>query len=87
MQNRFLKYVEICERAEKLGICNSDRIEMLMDIESADRKFHLRLDDWLDADEFNFVHDFYGIQNNIIRDDFPAIEFGFFVPRFAGRRE
>lgn len=35
MQNRFLKYVEICERAEKLGICNRDRMDSLMDIESS----------------------------------------------------
>lgn len=35
---------------------------------------------------FNFAHDFYGIVNNINREKgFPATDFGFFVPRFAGR--
>lgn len=32
-----------------------------MDIESADRKFNIRLDEWLQADLFNFTHDFYGL--------------------------
>ena len=37
-------------------------------------------------DDFNFAHDFYGIVNNINREKgFPATDFGFFVPRFAGR--
>lgn len=83
MQNRLLKYVEICEKAEKLGICNSDRTGALMDIKSADQKFHLRLNDWMNADDFNFAHDFCGIQNNIVRDSFPATDFGLFIPRFA----
>ena len=83
MQNSYLKYVEICERAEKLGICKNDRMSALMDIESADRKFRLRLEDWLKADDFNFAHDFCGIQDNIERDGFPATDFGFFVPRYV----
>lgn len=88
MQNmrkeRYRKYVEICERAVKEGINKGDRMSSMMDIESADTKFGLRLDEWLKADEFNFAHDYCGIQNNIVRDDFPATDFGLFVPRFAG---
>lgn len=83
MEDRFLKYVEICERAEIIGIC-ADRTTVLMDIESADKKFNLRLDEWLNADEFNFVHDYLGIRNNINRSEFPATDFGLFVPRFSG---
>ena len=26
-----------------------------------------------------------GIQENIVRESFPATDFGYFVPRFAGR--
>lgn len=78
------KYVKIIERAENEGLYDGERISLLMDIESADKKFHLRLDDWLNADEFNFAHDLYGIMNNINRREFPAIDFGLFVPRFAG---
>lgn len=83
-KDRFAKYVKICERAESLGITTGDRTNSLMDIESADLKFNLRLDDWLNADEFNFVYDFCGIQNHIVGDDFPATDFNHFVPRFAG---
>lgn len=82
-KERFVKYVQICDRVEKMGF-DIDRVNVLMDIKSADVKFNLRLDDWLGADDFNFIHDFYGIQNTIVRDVFPATDFGFFVPRFSG---
>ena len=84
-KERYQKYVEIAKRAENEGIYNGERINLLMDIESADQKFHLRLDDWLEADKFNFTHDLYGILDNINRTKFPAIDFGLFVPRFAGK--
>lgn len=83
-RERYKKYVKIAERAEKEDLYNGDRKSLLMDIESADLKFNLRLDDWLKADEFNFAHDLYGIINNIVRNDFPATNFGYFVPRFVG---
>lgn len=82
-KERYLKYVAITERAENDGLYDGERISLLMDIESADKKFNLRLDEWLNADKFNFAHDLIGIRNNIIRDTFPATDFGFFVPRFA----
>lgn len=81
---RYQQYVAVCDRAKKLTGFDGDRIGTLMDIESADRKFHLRMEDWLAADDFNFLHDFIGIQSNINRaDGFPATDFGLFVPRFA----
>lgn len=80
-----MKYVKICERAEKMGIQQSSRMTAMMDIESADRKFDLKLDEWASADDFEFAHDFCGIQNNVRRECFPATDFGMFVPRFAGR--
>lgn len=83
-KERYLKYVKICERAERMKIDTGDRMGALMDIESADKKFNMRLDDWLQADDFNFAHDYCGIQNNIKRGEFPATDFGFFLPRFAG---
>lgn len=79
---REMKYVEIADRAEKLGY-KGCRLSLLMDIESADKAFNIRLNDWLNADDFNFAHDLYGIVNNINRTEFPAKDFGFFVPRFA----
>lgn len=78
------KYVEICKRAERMGICRGDRTTALMDVESADIAFCIRLDEWLTADDFNFAHDFCGIQRNIARDKFPSTDFGLFVPRFSG---
>lgn len=59
-KERYLKYVKICERAERMKIDTGDRMGALMDIESADKKFNMRLDDWLQADDFNFAHDYCG---------------------------
>lgn len=84
-KERYQKYVEIAKRTENENLYSGERISLLMDIENADQKFHLRLDDWLKADEFNFTHDLYGIMNNINRTEFPAIDFGLFIPRFAGK--
>lgn len=83
---RFEKYILICQRAEKNENYTGERMNLMMDIESADTVFNLRLDDWLNADDFNFFHDLFGIVNNIVRNSFPATDFGFFVPRFAGER-
>lgn len=66
-------------------LCGGDVIGAIMDIDSADQRFNLRLDEFLEADKFNFAHDFIGIQENIVRESFPATDFGYFVPRFAGR--
>lgn len=82
-RERFNKYMLIAERAEKEGLYKGERVTLLMDIESADRNFELRLDDWLNADKLEFEHDLLGITNNIVRDDFPATDFGSFVPIFA----
>ena len=85
-KERYLKYAEICERAEKMGISHSDRLSSMMDVESADLKFNMRLEEWLKADDFNFAHDFCGIYGNIERGSgFPATDFGLFIPRFAGK--
>lgn len=85
-KKRRSKYADIMARATAMGLMKPDEdIDVMMDIESADIKFNLRLDDWLEADNFNFAHDFIGIVNSIDRSDgFPAKNFGFFVPRFAG---
>lgn len=79
-------YNAIIERAEKLDILpeKSDKLSILMDLESADKHFNLRLEEFLNADDFNFAHDFSGIVNNIVRNEYPSKEFNCFVPRFAG---
>lgn len=83
-KEKFLTYVKLAQRAEGMGIYNGERSTLLMDIESADNAFNLRLDDLLNADDENFAHDIVGIVNNIDRSSFPATEFNLFVPRYAG---
>ena len=39
MKARKMKYIEIVERAEMEGLFSGERINLLMDIESADKKF------------------------------------------------
>lgn len=82
------KYIAICERAEKqlgkelLNNTYGSRISRMMDIESADMEFHLRLDELLKADDEDFYHDVLGIWRESDRTEFPCT-FGFFVPRYA----
>lgn len=82
-KERFMMYVEIAKRAEEMGIYNGERHTLLMDLESADNTFNLRLEDLLNADNGNFAHDVVGIVNNVNRSEFPAKDFGLFVPRYA----
>lgn len=84
---RYIKYTDIMKRATMMGLMNEDEnLNRMMDIESADKKFDLRLEDWLKTDDFNFSHDFLGIRDNINRNtEFPATDFGVFIPRFASR--
>lgn len=83
-KEKFMMYVKIAERAEELGIYHGERVTLLMDIENADNVFDMRLEEWLNADNFNFAHDIVGIVNNIDRSKHPA-EFHCFLPRFAGK--
>ena len=81
---KYIKYDQIVKRAESLGIFTGERISILMDIENADFKFNLKLDEWLKSDDNNFTHDYYGIVNNINRN---SKDFGDFIPRFAERED
>lgn len=78
---RILQLAEIAARAERLGISRTDRLTSVLDIELADKHWHLRLNDWMNADDFNFAHDFVGIQNHIDRET-KSFD-NRFVPRFA----
>lgn len=86
-KKRKSKYADIMVRATVMGLMNSNEcVDRMMDIESADIKFQIRLNDWMNADDFNFTHDFLGIRDSINRSNgFPATDFGLFVPRFAGK--
>lgn len=80
-KSRFMMYVKLAQRAEGMGIYHGERISLLMDIENADKAFNLRLEELLNADDGNFVHDIVGIVNNIDRNN--PTDFNFFVPRYA----
>lgn len=80
-KEKFMMYVKLAQRAEGMGIYLGERFSLLKDIENADKIFNLNLEDWLNADDFNFAHDIVGIVNNIDRAN--PTDFGFFVPRFA----
>lgn len=80
------KYGAICARAKAMGIMLGEPVEAIMDIDSADKKFDLDLDRFLEADDFDFAQDFINIQRNIVRDHFPATDFGTFVPKFAEKK-
>ena len=75
--------VKIVERAEKEELMMFDRVSLLMDLKLAQKEFNLRLEDFLNADEFNFAHDIVGIQKNINREE-KKFE-NHFLPRFSGK--
>ncbi len=80
-KEKFMMYVKLAQRAEGMGIYTGERFTLLMDIENADKVFNLRLEDLLNADDFNFAHDIVGIVNNINRNN--PTDFNLFVPRYA----
>ena len=79
-KEKFLMYVKIAQRAEGMDLYTGERISFLMDLENADKAFNLRLEDLLNADDFNFAHDVVGIVSNINRK---TLDFNHFLPRFA----
>ena len=81
-KQEFETIVRIVKRAERMGIARGGRITEIMDIENANKQFNLRLEEMLVADDFNFTHDFAGIQSCMNRETC-RID-GLFVPRFAG---
>lgn len=86
-RKKYMLYSQIVDRARELCLLTNDRISHFMDVESADAKFNIRLEEWLHADDYDFAHDFIGIRDHIVREEFPSVDFGFFVPRFAGRSD
>ena len=77
----YILFSKIAERAQKMGIAQFDHISQIMDLEVAHNQFHLRLEEFLNADDFNFAHDFCGIQQHIDRKN--RVVGDFFIPRFA----
>ena len=78
---------KIVDRAQNLGLYEGNRVTAHMDIANATKYFNMRLEDWLNAEDFDFVHDIVGIYKAIDRSKYPA-DFSndpWFLPRFAGK--
>ena len=77
---------KIVKRAMKMGLYEDNQMTAHMDVTNAAKYWNMRLEDWLNADDFNFVHDIVGIYDNIVRE-YPVKFTNYFVPRFAGYEE
>lgn len=85
---------ELCDkittRAMEMNLYPSDhRITAIMDIQNAAKFFNMCLEEWLEADDFDFAHDIIGIEKAINRVTYP-VDFSndpLFLPRFAGKEE
>lgn len=80
-KEQFELIMAIVKRADEMGLMVFDRLSLSMDLDATNNEFNLRLQEFLEADNFNFAHDIIGIQNNINRAT-KKIE-NCFVPRFA----
>ena len=81
-QERYDYYSKITKRLLDLGY-NVDGTTLMMDIESADLHFQLKLKELYEANDENFTHDVVGIMNHIDRTSLPSTNFNFFLPRYA----
>lgn len=74
--------VAIAKKAEEKDLLLSDRMSLIMDLEFVHGdEGTLRLQDLLDADDFNFSHDVVGIQNHFNRET-KKLE-NLFLPRYT----
>ncbi len=71
----------IAERAH-LMLPDRNIRDIRMDLIAVHTSYGLRLQDMLDGDDFDFIHDIVGIEANLDRSTFKMIRF---VPRFADR--
>ena len=80
---------KIVTRAQSLGLYEDNRVTAFLDVQNAAKHFNMRLEEWLNADDFNFVHDIVCIYKAINRVVYP-VDFSndpWFLPRFAGKGE
>ena len=82
-QNKVDLIMAIVDRGWECGIGKyyKDKLSMMMDISAADEDCPLKLQELLDADYENFVHDITGIRANINRQT-KKLE-NCFLPRYA----
>lgn len=80
MKQAFNLMLSICMRVQQLKLTLFCQLTYMMDMDTANAQCHLRLEDWLKADNFNFSHDFCGICDNMNRTTGRLERFS---PRFA----
>ena len=74
--------VAIAKRAEEKDLLRFDRMSLIMDLEFVHGdEGTLRLQDLLNADDYNFAHDVVGIQNHFNRET-KKLE-NLFLPRYT----
>lgn len=71
---------KIVKRAKEAGV-QRDNLSLLMDISIAHQNCPLRLQELLEAKNFEFMHDVIGIVNHLNRDTGELEDF--FLPRHA----
>ena len=79
---------KIVDRAMSIGLYRDNRITAHMDVVYATKHFNMKLEEWLNADDCDFIHDIIGIYKAIDRT-YP-VDFSndpWFLPRFAGKEE
>lgn len=81
-KEKIMTMFAIAKRAEELGALRTDRISLKMDLEIFDNEVGLKLDELLNANEFDFVHDIVGIQNHVDRQNMTLLD-NQFLPRYA----
>lgn len=77
---------QIVARAQRLGFYENNRVTAFIDVQKAAKHFNMRLEKWLNAEDYDFTHDILGIYKAINRVVYP-VDFSndpYFLPRFAG---
>ena len=72
---------KIVERAESLGVDYGDRITRMMDLTAAHWTCPLKLEEMLEGNNVDLLHDIYGIAKSIDRDTGELRDC--FLPRFS----
>ena len=84
------EHIELCnkivDRLEMFPTYHAmynNRIAAFTDICAGVGNWHMDLYEWLNADDYDFLHDCVGIYQHINRTTTPASLYGAFVPKFA----
>lgn len=78
-KTRYIIINKIIVRAKKVGL-EVDRMTSFIDLDFCVDKYNLDVKGLLNADDFNFIHDFCGIRDNLDRRNKTLVDF---LPRFS----